>query len=122
VITSAEIIGGPLTQSQFFTTTKFADANPKIIAAIMAATFDAIDFIRKDTPAAVEIYKEITNDKTPAAEIHEMLKQPGMMEWGAAPQGTMKFAAHLHKTGTLKTMPKAWTDYYLPSTANLAGN
>ena len=51
-----------------------------------------------------------------------MLKQPGMMDWIAAPQGTMKFAAHLYKVGTLKTMPKAWTDYYLPITADLPGN
>jgi NitT/TauT family transport system substrate-binding protein len=58
----------------------------------------------------------------PAAEILDMLKQPGMMEWGAAPQGTMKFAAHLYKVGTLKTMPRAWTDYYLPITADLPGN
>ena len=50
-----------------------------------------------------------------------MLKQPGMMDWTAAPQGTMKFAAHLHKVGTLKTMPKAWTDYYLPIAARPAG-
>ena len=122
VLTSPEIIGGPLTQSQFFTTTKFADANPKIVAAIKAATFVAIDFIRKDTPAAVDIYKEITHDKMPQDEILDMLKQPGMMEWIAAPQGTMKFAAHLHKVGTLKTMPQKWTDYYLPITADLPGN
>ena len=122
VLTSPDVIGGPLTQSQFFTTTKFADANPKIVAAIKAASLDAIAFIRKDTPAAVEIYKEVTKDNTPSAEILDMLKQPGMMEWGVAPQGTMKFAEHLHKVGTLKTMPKAWTDYYLPITADLPGN
>jgi NitT/TauT family transport system substrate-binding protein len=122
VLTSPEIIGGPLTQSQFFTTTKFADANPKVVAAIKAATFVAIDVIRKDTPAAVDIYKEITHDKMPKDEILDMLKQPGMMEWIAAPQGTMKFAAHLHKVGTLKTMPQKWTDYYLPITADLPGN
>lgn len=122
VLSSPDIIGGPLTQSQFFTTTKFAEANPKVIAAIRAATFAAIDFIRKDTPAAVDIYRDITKDKMSAADILEMLKQPGMMEWIAAPQGTMKFAAHLHKVGTLKTMPKAWTDYYLPITADLPGN
>ena len=122
VLSSPDIIGGPLTQSQFFTTTKFADANPKVIAAIKAATFVAIDFIKKDTPAAVEIYREVTKDKTSAAEILDMLKQPGMMEWTAAPQGTMKFATHLHKVGTLKTMPAAWTDYYLPIAADLHGN
>jgi NitT/TauT family transport system substrate-binding protein len=122
VLSSPDIIGGPLTQSQFFTTTKFAEANPKVIAAIKAATFDAIAFIKGDTPAAVDIYREITHDKMPAAEILDMLKEPGMMDWIAAPQGTMKFAAHMYKVGTLKTMPKAWTDYYLPITADLPGN
>jgi NitT/TauT family transport system substrate-binding protein len=33
-----------------------------------------------------------------------------------------KFAARLYKTGTLKTMPKAWTDYCLPAAADLPGN
>jgi len=122
VISSPDIIGGPLTQSQFFTTTKFADANPKVIQAIRAATFEAIDFIKKDPRAAVEIYREVTNDKTSADELVELLKQPGMMDWIAAPQGTMKFAAHLHKVGTLKTMPAKWTDYYLPVIHDLPGN
>jgi NitT/TauT family transport system substrate-binding protein len=122
VLASPDVIGGPLTQSQFFTTTKFADANPKVITAIKAATFAAIEFIRKDTPAAVAIYRDVTKDKMSAEDILDMLKQPGMMEWTAAPQGTMKFAAHLFKVGTLKTMPKAWTDYYLPTVADLPGN
>jgi len=122
VLASPEIIGGPLTQSQFFTTTKFADANPKVIAAIKAASLEAIDFIRRDPKAAVEIYREITHDKMSAEELMEMLKQPGMNDWIAAPQGTMKFAAHLYKVGTLKTMPKAWTDYYLPIAHDLPGN
>ena len=122
VLTSPEIIGGPLTQSQFFTTTKFADANPKVIQAIKTASLEAIEFIKKDTRAAVEIYREVTHDKMSTDELLEMLKQPGMMDWIAAPQGTMKFAAHLYKTGTLKTMPKAWTDYYLSSAADLPGS
>ncbi len=122
VLSSPDVIGGPLTQSQFFTTVKYAEANPKVIAAIKAATFDAIDIIKKDPAGAVDIYKEVTGDKTAAADIVELLKQPGMMDWIAAPQGTMKFAEHLHKVGTLKTMPKAWTDYYLPITADLPGN
>lgn len=122
VLQSPDIIGGPLSQAQFFTTTKFADANPKVIEAIKAATFEAIDFIKKDTPAAVDIYRELTKDKTSSEEILDALKQPGMMDYIAAPQGTMKFAAHLYKIGTLKIMPKAWTDYYLPSSKDLGGS
>ena len=122
VLRSPDIIGGPLTQSQFFTSSKFADANPKVVEAIKAATLEAIDFIKKDPPAAAEIYRELSKDKHSNEEILEVLKQPGMMDYIAAPQGTMKFAAHLHKIGTLKTLPKAWTDYYLPSSQGLNGN
>lgn len=122
VMQSADIIGGPLTQGQFFTTTKFADANPKLIDALKAATFEAIAFIKKDPRAALEIYKEVTKDKTNIEDLVELMKQPGMMDYSPTPQGTMKFAAHLYKTGTLKTMPKAWSDYYLPSSKDLNGN
>jgi NitT/TauT family transport system substrate-binding protein len=122
VLSSADVMGGPLTQAQFFTTTKFADANPKIIEAVRAATKEAQDFIRSDTKAAVEIYKEVTGDKTSVEDLLTWLKEPGMMEWNLEPQGTMKFAAHLYKVGTLKTMPKAWTDYYLPIAQDLKGN
>jgi NitT/TauT family transport system substrate-binding protein len=106
VLSSPDVMGGPLSQAQFFTTTKFADANPKIVQAVRDATKEAHDLIRSDTKAAVEIYKEVTGDKTSVEDLLAWLKEPGMMEWNLQPQGTMKFAAHLFKTGTLKTMPK----------------
>ena len=122
VLKSPDVMGGPLSQAQFFTTTKFADANPKVIAAVRLASKEAQDLIRNDTKAAVEIYKEVTGDKTSVDDLLAWLKEPGMMEYNLAPQGTMKFAAHLHKTGTLKTLPKDWKEYYLPASSDLAGN
>ena len=122
VLSSPDVMGGPLSQAQFFTTTKFADANPKIVQAVRDATKEAQDLIRSDTKTAVEIYKEITGDKTSVEDLLAWLKEPGMMEWNLQPQGTMKFAAHLFKTGTLKTQPKAWTEYYLPIAHDLKGN
>jgi NitT/TauT family transport system substrate-binding protein len=122
VLSSPDVMGGPLSQAQFFTTTKFADANPKIVQAVRDATKEAQDLIRSDTKAAVEIYKEVTGDKTSVEDLLAWLKEPGMMEWNLQPQGTMKFATHLFKTGTLKTQPKAWTEYYLPMAHDLKGN
>ena len=122
VLSSPGVMGGPLSQAQFFTTTKFADANPKIIQAVRDATKEAQDLIRSDTRTAVEIYKEITGDKTSVDDLLAWLKEPGMMEWNLEPQGTMKFAAHLYRTGTLKNQPTAWTDYYLPVAHDLKGN
>ena len=122
VTDSREIIGGALTQATFFTTTDFAEANPKLVKALRTATEEAVDFIKKDPKAALEAYKKISGDKTSIDDLLAMLKEPGMDEWRTDPQGTMKFAEHLHKIGTLKTMPAAWTDYYLPDSAYLNGN
>jgi NitT/TauT family transport system substrate-binding protein len=122
VLSSADVMGGPLSQVQFFTSTRFAIENPTIIQAVRDATKEAQDLIRSDTRTAVEIYKEITGDKTSSEDLLAMLKQPGMMEWNLEPQGTMKLATHLFKTGTLKTQPKAWTDYYLPIAHDLKGS
>lgn len=122
VIDSRDIVGGALTQATFFTTTTFADANPKLVKALRTATEQAVAFIKKDPKAALEAYKTVTGDKTSIDDLMAILKEPNMDEWRTDPQGTMKFAEHLHKIGTLKTMPKAWTDYYLPDSAYLKGN
>jgi NitT/TauT family transport system substrate-binding protein len=122
VTTSAEIIGGPLSQGQFFTTTKFADANPKWIEAVRKAAEEAKALIENDLKAGVEAYKEINNDKTPTQTLLELMQQPGMTEFNLYPQGTMKFAAHLHKVGSLKAMPASWKDYYLPIAHDMPGN
>lgn len=121
VTDSTTIIGGPLSQAQFFTTTKFADANPRIIQALRAAAEEARDLIMSDTRTTVDIYREATSDRTPTDEIMEMLAQPGMMDYGLAPQGTMAFARHLNQIGTLRTLPASWKDYYLPIAHDLPG-
>ncbi len=122
VTDSAAIIGGQLTQGQFFTTTKFADANPKWIAAVRAAAEEAKAFILSDPEKAVEAYKEINNDKTETATLVELVKTPAMADWSLYPQGTMKFAAHLAAIGSLKTTPSSWKDYYLPLAHDLSGS
>nr|WP_245422369.1 ABC transporter substrate-binding protein [Alsobacter soli] len=122
VATSAEIIGGPLSQGQFFTSTKFAEANPKWIEAVRKAAEEAKSMIEADMKASVEAYKEINNDKTPTETLVDLMKQPGMAEFNLYPQGTMKFAAHLHKVGSLKAMPASWKDYYLPIAYDMPGN
>ncbi len=86
VATSADIIGSPLSQGQFMTMTTFAEANPKIIQALRNAAEEAKTFIEKNPAEAVEIYREVTGDKTSTAELLEVLKQPGMMEWNIYPQ------------------------------------
>lgn len=122
ILRSNDIIKGGLSQSTLFTTTDFAKANPKIIKALMDASKEAIDYIKANPEKSVDIYREISGDKTSAAEILDMLKQPGMMDFQMAPAGSMIFANHMHKVGILKTLPAKWTDFFLPEASSLNGS
>jgi len=122
ILNSPDIIGGPLSQGQFMAMTKFADANPIFIQAVRAAAEEAKAFIENNTKEAVNIYREITGDKTETAAVLDLLKEPGMMEWNLYPQGTAKFAEHLGRIGTLRTKPSSWKDYYLPTLHDLPGS
>lgn len=121
VLTSMEVLGTPLSTAILFTTTKFADDNPKLTQAIRLASQEAIDLIRNDPRKAAQDYLALSGDRMPIDELVEMLKDPGM-RYDIKPEGTMKFAEHLARTGLLKTKPNSWTDYFLPMAADLGGN
>jgi NitT/TauT family transport system substrate-binding protein len=122
VTDSAKVLGTPLTVALMFTTTKYAEANPKMIAALRSASDEALRLIRSDTRRAVEIYKESSKDRLSVDELMEMLKEPGMMAFEPGPQGSMKFAEHLHRIGTIKMKPASWKDFFLPVSHDLDGN
>ncbi len=122
VTDTARILGEPLSQAVLFTTTKFAEANPGLIQALRAATEEALAMIHDDTRAAAKIYLQATGDATGEDALLEILRQPGMLDYVAQPQGTFRFARHLSATGVIKTEAKAWTDYFLPAAADLRGS
>jgi NitT/TauT family transport system substrate-binding protein len=122
VTDSARILGEPLSQAVMFTTVPFAEANPEIVQAVKAATEEATAMIRDDTPAAVKLYIQATGDPMGEEGLTAILRQPGMLDFFARPQGTLRFARHLASTGMIKTKPDAWTDYFLPRAADLHGS
>ncbi len=122
VTDSAAILGEPLSQAVLFTTTKFADANPKTVQAAREAVTEAVALIRDNPVEAVRLYRQVSGDPMSADDLLALLKQPGMADFYAKPQGTMVFARHLHATGILKADPKAWTEYFLPEAADLGGS
>ncbi len=73
VVTSKQILGGQeATGAALGAGKKFVDANPKVVAAIVAALDDAHDFIAKDPDAAADIYikSEILQDAESAGAGH----------------------------------------------------
>jgi NitT/TauT family transport system substrate-binding protein len=121
VLVSADVIGGPMTNAVVFGTTKFHDANPKIVAAFIAALNEANAMIKDDPRGAAEIYLKATKEKFTVDELVEIMKTPAT-EYSATPFNTMKFADHMFKVGTLKTKPASWKDYFFPESYALPGS
>ena len=121
VLNSTEVMGGPATITVIFGTVKFADANPKTIAAIFAALGEAQEFILKDKLAAAEIYLKATKDKIGVDELAAMLVMPGYAHT-QAPNGTLKYAEQMFRTGVIKTRPASWKDVFFPVAHGLPGN
>ena len=121
VTSAAEILGAPLCTAVMFGLIKYAQAQPGMIQALIDASAEAVASVRDDPAAAARDYLEVSRDRMPEAELTDLLRQPGMV-FDTKPEGTLKFAQFLHRTGTLKSNPERWTDYFLPQSASLGGN
>ncbi len=64
VVMSSLDVAGPATNVAICATTKFYEANPKVIEIVMRALDDAMDIINKDHAKATRIYKEVTAKST----------------------------------------------------------
>lgn len=122
VTNSVQILGGPATNGVVFATTKFHDANPRVIAAFVAAMDDAVAFINKDRHAAAELYLRETSDKHLSADdLAKWMNDPDFV-YSGTPKATMKFADLMHRFGEIQTMPVSWKDYFFAETQSTPGS
>lgn len=121
VLRSDIVFGGPHSNTTFFTTEKFHDANPKTLTAFRAALEEADALIHNDKAAAAQKYLDITHEKYSVAELASIIGKPGNI-YSPVPFGTMKFADFMFKEGVMKRMPRSWKDVYFPEAYNLSGN
>jgi sulfonate transport system substrate-binding protein len=121
VLSSTDVMGGPATITVIFGTVKFRDANPKTIAAILAALGEASEYIARDKRGAAELYLKATKEKISPDELTAMLESPGYI-FAQAPNGTLKYAEQMFRTGVIKTRPSSWKDAFFPEAHSLPGN
>lgn len=91
---------------------RFADENPKIIAAYIAARDEAADIITRDPKRAAAGYLAIANVKSSVDEIAEMISHKDM-NFAATPNGSMKVAEFLATIGTIKYRPADWKEMFV---------
>lgn len=121
VLSSVDVTGGPASNGVTFTTTKFHDANPKIIAAFVEAMNQAEDLIKNNKKRAAEIYLADSKEKMSVDELVQIMSQPNFV-YSVAPQQSLKFAEMMYKVGTIKNKPASWKDYFFPEVYNAKGS
>lgn len=122
IMSSDDVMGGPTTFSNLYSTSKFHDANPRVYKAVLAAFTEAIDVINKDKKRAAEIYLRISGDKkSTVAEIQKDLEDPNLV-FTTTPKNIQKYADFMFDVGTIKTKANSWKDVYFPEVHHLPGN
>jgi NitT/TauT family transport system substrate-binding protein len=121
VLSSTEILGGPLSFNVLATSTKFHSANPKLYKAFMTAFAEATDWVNANQQAAAELYLRVSKDKSPVEEVLEIIRAPDTA-YTLEPKGLMPVVDFMKKTGAIKVAPATWKDMFFPDAHSMAGS
>ena len=122
ILSSDDVMGGPTTFSNIYSTSKFRDANPRVFKATLAAFTEAIDIANKNKKQAAEIYLAVSNDKkSTVADIQKQLEDPNLV-FTTTPRNIQKYADFMHEVGSIKVKANSWKDIYFPEIHSLPGS
>ena len=79
------------------------------------------DLIARDKRTAADLYLKATKEKITVDELAAMIESPGFI-FTQAPNGTLKYADQMYKTGVIKTRLTNWKDAFFPEAHGLPGN
>jgi NitT/TauT family transport system substrate-binding protein len=121
ILHSKDVLGGAGTVTVAYATKRFHDANPKVVAAYLAALTEADDIIKHDPARAARHFRTLAKSAQSDEQLEAMIRQPDA-QYGVVPVALMKFATFMARIGTLKEAPKTWKDVFFPEAHDLPGS
>jgi NitT/TauT family transport system substrate-binding protein len=121
ILNSYDVMGGPLTFTVVWATTKFRNENPGIYAAFVAALKQATEMINRDKRAAAEFYVTETRSKEPVDEVYRMIADPAI-QFTLTPLQIEKYAAFMYDSELIKLKPNSWKDLFFENAHALPGS
>lgn len=104
---SVEILGGPSSFNVIAATAKFRTDNPKLYKAFLDGLEEATALVNKDKDRAADIYIKVSGDKTPKADILEIMNDKSV-RFTTEVFNLGIFTDFMAKVGSLKNPPKDW--------------
>ena len=122
VLSSDDVLGGPATFSNIFSSSKFRNANPRTYKAALAAFTEAVAMINKDKKWAAQVYLNVSNDKkSTVADIQKQLEDVNI-QFTTTPRNVQKYADFMFDAGYIKTRAASWKDLYFPEIHDQPGS
>lgn len=121
VLDSYDVLGGPHTFNLVWASSRFADANPKIMTIFVAALDEAMDEIKKDPAAAAALWIKAENVKMDQAEAVAIVSDP-KNEWTTTPKKMLVYLDYMNRAGLVSTKTTDWKDLFFPTIQNASGS
>jgi len=113
LMTSADILGGPVAFNVVATTTELRTEHLKFYAAFLGALKEATAMVNKDKTWAAEAYLRISKDKMPLDELMEIVSRPDM-EFTTKLTPIDSIIQFMARTGNYKNKPKSAAELLFP--------
>ena len=113
VFSADNVVGGPSTFIILATQRRFAEANPGLTQAVLAAVEQAMAMIRADPHEAALTYVAAEKATMPVELVERLLKNPDYA-FTPEPLRIMKYVEFMTRTGQMKNVPQDWRELFLP--------
>jgi NitT/TauT family transport system substrate-binding protein len=114
VWSSNELFGSPATALATWTTVKFRRENPKLTAALVAGVRNAAAFVAASPKEAAAIYLNAEKSKLAPGLVAGVIADRSRLRFSLAPEQSERIADFLSRTGSIKTRPASWKDFFFP--------
>ena len=113
VLSSYDVLGGPHSFNLVWTTSRYREAHPQVVAAFLAALDRAMASVRDHPAEAAAVWIRTERSRITVEAATAMIQRPEN-EWTTVPRRVMDFMAFMHANGALAAKADTWRDLFFP--------
>jgi NitT/TauT family transport system substrate-binding protein len=121
VLSSYDVMKGPLTFTVLWTTARFRNENPRLYHAFVEALDEATRIVNADKRAAAALYVKAANSKESVDDVYRMITEP-TIEFTLTPRQIGNYAQFMYDDGLIKHRPASWKDLFFDDIHALPGS
>lgn len=121
VLDTFAILGAPSTFNVVWASSAFAEGNPGLYAAFVAALDEAVAAIDGDRREAARTYVRLSKDASDAGLIESILADP-RVAFTTTPQAIGRYADFMARTKAIRRRPNDWREMFFANVHEKPGN